>query len=169
MADRGFPGDLARPGPALAGVLWTLLSGLLFVGVTATVKHLGARIPAAEAAFLRYLMGLVFLLPLVRPLIRLRPGRATLALFGLRGMAHTLGVILWFFAMTRIQIAEVTAMGYLTPVYVTLGAALFLGEKLAAPRIAAVVIALIGALIILQPGVEVVSIGHVAMLGTTLF
>jgi drug/metabolite transporter (DMT)-like permease len=39
-------------------------------------------------------------------------------------------VILWFFAMTRIPLAEVTAMNYLVPVYVTLGAALFLGERL---------------------------------------
>ena len=48
--------------------------------------------------------------------------------------------------MTRIPIAEVTAMNYLSPVYVTLGAAIFFGERLAARRILAVGIALLGAL-----------------------
>ena len=47
-------------------------------------------------------------------------------LFAGRGVVHTAGVILWFFAMTQIPLAEVTAMNYLSPVYVTLGASLFL-------------------------------------------
>jgi drug/metabolite transporter (DMT)-like permease len=73
-------------------------------------------------------------------------------------------VILWFFAMTRIPLAEVTAMNYLSPVYVTIGAALFLGEKLAFRRILAVVAALVGAAIILRPGFRELSLGHLAML-----
>jgi len=85
-------------------------------------------------------------------------------LFGLRGFCHALGVILWFYAMTRIPIAEVTAMNYLAPIYVTLGAAVFLGEKLAARRIAAVCLGLMGAAIILRPGFREVSLGHLAML-----
>jgi drug/metabolite transporter (DMT)-like permease len=77
-------------------------------------------------------------------------------------------VVLWFYAMTRIPLAEVTAMNYMTPVYVTLGAALFLGEKLAFRRLAAILVALIGVLIILRPGFREVSSGHLAMLGTAL-
>jgi drug/metabolite transporter (DMT)-like permease len=55
-------------------------------------------------------------------------------------------------------------MNYLAPVYVTIGAALFLGEKLAARRIAAIGVALLGAAIILRPGFREVSPGHLAML-----
>ena len=65
-------------------------------------------------------------------------------LFSLRGAAHSIGVIAWFYAMTKITIAEVTAMNYLVPVYVTLGAALFLGETLAMRRLAAIMAAFIG-------------------------
>ncbi len=86
-----------------------------------------------------------------------------LLFFG-RGMFHGLGVMLWFFAMTRIPIAEVTALNYLSPVYVTIGAALFLGERLALRRVMAVVAALIGALIILRPGFRDINSGHVSML-----
>lgn len=72
--------------------------------------------------------------------------------------------MLWFYAMVRIPIAEVTAMNYLAPIYVTIGAAIFLGERLAARRILAVVMGLAGAAIILRPGFREVSDGHIAML-----
>ena len=145
------------------------VTGLLFVAVTALVKYNGTRIPAAESAFLRYSMGLVFLLPMINAM---RQSQLTIRqhkLFWLRGIAHTGGVSLWFYAMARIPIADVTAMNYLTPIYVTLGAALFLGEKLALRRILAVVAALVGALIILRPGFREVGMGHVAMLFAAVF
>ena len=50
-----------------------------------------------------------------------------------------------------------------------LGAALFLGEKLALRRIMAVLVAFLGALIILRPGLREVSSGHLAMIGTAIF
>ena len=160
--------DPAASNP-VKGVFWMLVTGILFVGVTAIVKLLGTRIPAPEAAFLRYALGLVFLLPMIRAMMRAELSRTQLALFSWRGLAHTGGVSLWFFAMTRIPIADVTAMNYLSPIYVTLGAALFLGEKLAFRRILAVVVALIGGLIILRPGFREVGAGHLAMLIAAFF
>jgi len=155
----------ARPG---WGVFWMVLTGLQFVGVTALVKILGTRIPAPEAAFLRYVLGLVFLIPMLGTLARLKLDRGTWALFGLRGVAHSMGVGLWFYAMARIPIADVTAMNYLSPIYVTLGAALFLGEKLALRRVMAILVALLGALIILRPGFRELGPGHFAMLFTAI-
>ena len=146
-----------------------IATGLCFVAVTALVKLLAGRVPAAEAAFLRYLMGLVFLIPMWRELKAARLSRRQWGLFGFRGVVHTLGVILWFFAMTRIPIAEVTAMNYLNPVYVTVLAVFVLGETLAARRILAIVAALIGAVLILRPGFRELDLGHIAMLGTALF
>jgi len=154
----------ARP---ISGILWMLLTGLLFVAVTAIVKHVGSALPPAEAVFLRYFLGLVFLLPMIRPIMRARLDRKSMMLFAVRGFVHALGVILWFYAMALIPLAEVTAMGYLTPIYVTLGAAFFLGEKLAFRRIIAVLAAVLGALIILRPGFRELSGGHVAMLGVS--
>jgi drug/metabolite transporter (DMT)-like permease len=141
-----------------------LLTGVCFVAVTALVKVLGQRIPAPEAAFLRYLLGMVFLLPMLGALRRTRFTRHLHLLFFGRGMLHAIGVMLWFFAMTRIPIAEVTALNYLSPVYVTIGAALFLGERLALRRVMAVAAALIGAVIILRPGFRDINSGHMAML-----
>jgi drug/metabolite transporter (DMT)-like permease len=154
----------ALPHRPVQGIFWMLVTGVCFIAVTALVKYMGPRLPAAEAAFLRYAMGLVFLLPAIGSLRAAGLSRRQWGLFSLRGFFHSLGVILWFFAMTRIPIAEVTAMNYLAPIYVTLGAAVFLGEKLAARRIAAVCMGLLGAAIILRPGFREVSMGHLAML-----
>ena len=165
MADTAAPAA-ARP---VAGILWMLLTGASFVAVTAIVKHVGSDLPAAQSAFLRYALGLPFLLPMIRPILEARMSRRQVTLFGWRGAAHTLGVMCWFYAMTQITIAEVTAMNYLNPVYVTLGAALFLGERLAARRILAVLAALLGAMIILRPGFRELSPGHLAMLATAVF
>ena len=54
-----------------------------------------------------------------------------LFIYILRGFAHGGGVILWFYVMSRIPIAEVTAISYTGPIYISIGAALFFGEKAA--------------------------------------
>ena len=145
-----------------------VVTGLLFVGVTALVKYLGTDIPAPQAAFIRYALGLVFLLPMIRPILRADLSAKQWGLFAARGLAHSIGVALWFFAMARIPIADVTAMNYLAPIYVTIGAALFLGERLALRRVLAVVVALVGALIILRPGFREIGSGHFAMLAAAV-
>jgi drug/metabolite transporter (DMT)-like permease len=152
----------------VTGVIWMVLTGLNFVAVTAIVKHIGNEVPAAQSAFLRYFLGLVFLIPMIRPILAAHLTKRQLKLFAARGVVHTVAVILWFFAMSRIPIADVTAMNYLSPVYVTLGAALVLKEALPPRRLAAVIIALVGAIVILRPGFREIDQGHIAMLGTAL-
>lgn len=152
------------PHRPVTAIFWMLVTGVCFIAVTAIVKYTGPRMPPAQMAFLRYAMGLIFLLPALGALKDAHLTTRQWGLFGMRGFFHGLGVILWFYAMVRIPIADVTAMNYLAPVYVTIGAALFLGEHLAFRRIAAVIMALVGAAIILRPGFREVSTGHLAML-----
>ncbi|GGG65870.1 peptide ABC transporter permease [Salipiger pallidus] len=151
------------------GILWMVVTGLCFVGVTALVKVLGGRVPAAQSAFLRFALGLVFLLPMWRDLLGLRLTRRQWVLTGVRGVSQTLGVMCWFYAMTRIPLAEVTAMNYLTPIYVSILAVVVLRERMAIRRILAIVVALGGALLILRPGFRELDTGHFAMLVTAFF
>lgn len=158
----------ARQG-TIRGIGWMVLTGVLFVFVIGIVRHLGTDLPAVEAAFLRYAIGLVMISPaLVRMLTRV-PSGDVMVLYVSRGLVHAGAVFLWFFAMARIPIAEVTAIGYTAPIFVTIGAAIFLGEKLYFRRIAAVVIGFLGTLIILRPGFETVNIGQLAQLGAAPF
>lgn len=149
----------------LEGIGWMILTGLIFVCVTGIVRHLGSDIPAVEAAFIRYVIGLFLILPFMLRALRRRPMQNRLTIFAARGLVHGFGVMLWFYAMARIPIAEVTAIGYTAPIFVTIGAAVFLKERLHLRRIASVAVGLLGALIILRPGFETISLGQLAQLG----
>ena len=150
----------------LRGIGWMVVTTIMFVAVTGIVRHLGSSLPAAEAAFIRYVIGCIILLPSFWRLYRSPPSRDVMKIFTFRGLAHALGVTLWFYAMARIPIAEVVAIGYVTPIFITLGAAMFLGEKLRLRRIMGVLAGLFGAVIILRPGFNEISIGQIAQLGT---
>jgi len=141
-----------------------VVTGFFFVGVTGIVRHLGSDMNPIQGAFIRYLIGALMMLPLL-----LRVGRHELksARYGLhisRGLVHGIAVMLWFFAMARIPIAEVTALGYIAPIFTTIGAALFFGETMHLRRIGAVVIGFVGMLVILRPGLHVINIGAWAQL-----
>lgn len=152
----------------LIGVFWMVVSGLNFVGVTAIVKFLGTDVPPAQSAFLRYLLGLVFIIPLLKEFFQTKFTKEEYVLFGIRGVFHTVGVICWFYAMTEITIAEVTSLNYLTPVFLSLAAILILGESITIRRMSAIFIALVGTLLILRPGFRELSPGHIAMMGTVV-
>jgi drug/metabolite transporter (DMT)-like permease len=152
----------------VVGIAWMLASGLSFVVVTGVVRYLGTDLPAVQSAFLRFAWGVVFLLPALMSLARTGIPAGLARAIVLRGAVHTAAVTLWFYAMARITMAEVTAIGYLNPVCVTLGAALLFGEKLAARRLIAIGVALIGALIVLRPGVRVIEPGHWAQLAAAV-
>ena len=154
---------------ALHGILWMLASGLSFVGVTGIVRSLGTEIPAVQSAFIRFAWGVLFLLPSLWGVLRAGIPLPILRLHLGRGVLHVAAVICWFYAMARIPVAEVTAIGYLNPVLLTLGTALFLGEKLAVRRLAAIGVALIGALIVLRPGLRELGDGHLAQVGAACF
>ena len=146
------------------GMFWIVASGLIFSCFMALVRWVGATMDPIQTSFLRYAFGLVFLLPFF---IRVRVAdlrAASWKLHLLRGLLHGVGIMLWFYAMSRIPLAEVTAIGFTAPVFATLGAALFLGERIRLPRITAVVVGLMGAMLIVRPGFAEVDPGVVAML-----
>ena len=143
--------------------------GLLFVAVTVLVRHLGSDMPAVEAAFIRYLVGVLLLLP---ALWRMRArffGSGRIRLYAVRGIVHGVAVMLWFFAMARIPLAEVTAIGFSTPVFTALGAILIFREQVRARRMIAIAAGFIGTLIILRPGFHSIEAGSLAQLVAAFF
>lgn len=147
------------------GIAWMFLAGLIFVIVTGSVRHLSATIHPIQLAFLRYAIALIFLAPVFWRGIRSyrnRPHRYGLHIA--RGLLQAVGVMLWFYAMANIPVAEVTALGFTAPIFATIGAALFLGEKLYMRRISAVLFGFAGAMVILQPGFKAIELGAIAQL-----
>jgi len=145
-----------------------VITTILFVGVTATVRYLEGDVPAPQAAFLRYAIGTLMLAPSLISLSKMKPDRPLLNKFILRGFVHSIGVTLWFYAMSVMPVAEVTAIGFLTYIFVSLGASIFLKEKLHKHRLSAILISFVGALIILRPGFKVIESGQLGMLIATM-
>ena len=160
------------PRPAdtpVQAILWMLASGLSFVGVTGIVRYLGTDLPAAQSAFVRFGWGVVFLAPTLVTMLRGGLPGLYLPLHLGRGLVHVAAVVCWFYAMARIPVAEVTAIGYLNPVLLTLGTVVFFGERLSLRRVLAIGVALIGALIVLRPGLREVTDGHLAQICAAVF
>jgi drug/metabolite transporter (DMT)-like permease len=147
------------------GIAWMFLAGLIFVFVTGAVRHLSSSIHPIQLAFLRYAIALIFLAPVFWREFRgyrNRPRRYGLHIA--RGLLQAMGVMLWFYAMSSIPVAEVTALGFTAPIFAAIGAALFLGEKLYLRRISALVLGFVGAMVILRPGFQAIEWGAIAQL-----
>ena len=56
--------EIGRP---WVGIGWMIVTGLLFVCVTGIVRYVGSDVPAAQAAFIRYIIGLALILPFMGP------------------------------------------------------------------------------------------------------
>ncbi len=144
---------------------------MLFVAVTVLVRLLGSDMPAVQAAFIRYLIGVVLVLPMLWRMrwrgFGLHGGG--LPLYVLRGLVHGAAVMLWFYAMARIPLSEVTAIGFSTPVFTALGAILIFRETVKARRAFAIAAGFVGTLVILRPGFNTIEAGSLAQLFAALF
>lgn len=136
---------------ALRALLWSGTAGLLFVVLNGFMRKLSLQLDPFQTQFLRYLMGLAVMLPLVfaggaasfRP--RSMGGQFT------RGAVHTLGLCLWFTAIPHITLADTTAIGFTTPIFIMLGAVLLFREPMRWERWAAAGIGFGGVLIVVAP------------------
>lgn len=74
-----------------------------------------------------------------------------------RSVFLLMGTSLFFLSLTKLGLAEATAIMDINPILITLGGALILGETFGPRRAFGVVAALVGALIIIRPGTDVFS------------
>jgi drug/metabolite transporter (DMT)-like permease len=145
------------------------LTSAFSFAVMGVFVRLASEVGVLERVVVRNLITLVITLVIVlrgsRPLLGQRRNRPFLLARSVLGIG---GVICYFYAIDHLLLADAAMLAKLSPFFVAIFAAVFLGERLAFRRIAAVVAALVGALVILRPGIREVSPGHVAMLFTAL-
>ena len=137
------------------GILVLLLAIFLFTLMDATAKYLGQYYPVPQVVWARYMGNFVVVAIYFRtsfvPSLRSRqPG-----LQFLRALTQLASASLFFTSLQYIGIAEATAIMDINPVLITLGAGLFLGEYIGWRRILGIIAALIGAMIIIRPGMGV--------------
>ena len=153
----------------LQAIFWMVVTTLLFAIVTGIVRYIGSDIPAPVAAFIRYIISTLFFIPLIVKMFILERKRSNKRVYWYRGLAHGFGVILWFFAMARIPVSEVTAIGYITPIFVSIAAFIFLKETFSISIIGALAICMIGMIIIIRPTTGGIATGQLSMIIATLF
>lgn len=141
-----------------------MLFALLNVFTLIPAQHLNPYV----MAFLRYFSGALFLLPVVWQLGLYRSLHTRrLGLHVSRGAIHTAGMMLWFVALPLTTLAEITALGFTGPIFVTIGAALFLSEDVRLRRWIAVFVGFAGAMIIIRPGFSELHLGVICILLST--
>ena len=152
----------------LRGILWSGLAGILFALLNVFTLIPAQHLNPYVMAFLRYLFGTLFLVPIVLRLgahRTMRTHRLPLHLF--RGCIHAGGMFLWFIGLPLTTLASITALGFTGPIFVTIGAALFLGEDVRLRRWIAVAVGFAGAMIIIRPGIGDLGLGAVVILIST--
>jgi drug/metabolite transporter (DMT)-like permease len=143
----------SRLDPTVRGLLWAMSAGFTFVVLNTVMRGLSLALDPFETQFLRYVFGLAVMLPLVARygLSAYRP--QNIGGQFIRGGVHTAGLCLWFIALPHITIADTTAIGFTGPIFIMLGAAWFLGERMRWERWVAALLGLGGVLIVVAPKV----------------
>ena len=150
------PAPATRDDPSRAA-LWMIASGVFFVAMTAIIRHLSATIDPLELVFFRNLFGLLVLLPWLarHGLGSLRTRR--IGLYLVRGVVGLVAMVTWFTAISMMNLADAVALSFTAPLFATIVAVFLLGEVVRARRWAAVLMGLVGAMVILRPGLVEVS------------
>ena len=132
------------------------------------VRHVCASVHPFEAAFFRTLFGVAFMMPwLLRSGVKALAtrrfgGHVMRAVFGLSAM------LCLFTALSLMPLAEVTALTFAAPLFATIGAALMLKERVRLRRWTATLLGFLGVMILLRPGMEVVSPAALVALGAAV-
>ena len=154
--------------PTSKGILLMLAAIALFTGMDAIAKGLVAEYPTLQVVWARYtgqtVLVALWLAPRLRHLLRTRYPKMQ----ALRSAFQFGATAFFFFSIGWIGLAEATAITDINPVLITLGAAVFLGEKLGPRRIIGVLVALCGAMIIIRPGSAVFSLTALLPLGCAI-
>lgn len=145
-------------------VLLMVASTLMFGSMAAAIRLASEQLHAFEIAFFRNFFGLVFALPL---LLRHGPGllrTSKLPLYFLRCLIGIVSMLAGFWAIVHLPLAQAISISYATPLFVTIGAVLVLGEVVRIRRWTAVVIGFIGVLVIVRPGADTFSVAALVAL-----
>ena len=140
-----------------------------FASMDATAKYLMKEIGPAQTIWARYTVQAVIVTVLILPKINVYGRTNYPKLQFLRSVALMMATTLFFFAFSRLGLAEASAIFNISPVIITLGAFLFLREQIGPRRLIGIIVSLLGALLIIRPGTGVFSIYALLPLGAAIF
>ena len=140
-----------------------------FASMDATAKYLMKEIGPAQTIWARYTVQALLVTVLILPKISIYGKTKYPKLQFVRSVALMMATTLFFFAFSRLGLAEASAIFNISPVLITLGAFLFLREQIGPRRVIGILVSLLGALIIIRPGSGVFTIYAILPLGAAIF
>lgn len=144
--------DLTEHKPIRAIAL-KLTAVFLFMVMAALIKAASDSVPPGQAVFFRSFFAIPVLLIWLWHRGQLRDGLVPSNLMGhvWRGLFGTTAMGLTFAGLGLLPLPEVTAIGYATPIFAVIFAAVFLGERIRIVRLSAVALGLVGVMIVIAP------------------
>jgi drug/metabolite transporter (DMT)-like permease len=153
------------------GILLMLMAVACFVVMDGLIKWLSATFPTMQVVFFRSLFALIPIAALVAHqggIARLKTKRP--GMHALRFVVGLGSMICFFHAFRVMPLADVIAIGFAAPLFVTALSVPLLGEKVGIRRWTAVVIGFVGVLVMVRPGLDLFEVGAgIALLGTVAY
>ena len=143
------------------GVFWMIVSCVAFASMWVLIRHASHDVHAFVIVFFRNAVGTLVLVPMMlrnKCLMRISRMRAN----SRRAVSGFIATTATFYAVSHAPMATALSINYTAPLFATVGAVLFLGEKIHARRVAALVIGFAGMLIVVRPGALPMTAGVLA-------
>ena len=146
------------PGP-IRGAIWLVASAFLLTAMAAAIRHLSSDVHTFIIAFFRTGLGIFFMMPW---LIRTRGSglkTSKTPYFAGRAVVTSIATIGYFYALSKIPLADAVAIMFTRPLYGANFAIVFLGELVGLRRWMALGVGFIGVLVMVRPGFEIFNLG----------
>jgi drug/metabolite transporter (DMT)-like permease len=159
-----FNRRLAAVPAGLRGMACMLGSSTTISAMNGIVTGLSASLHAFEITFFRQVLGAVFMAAVFLPRGLHVLHTRHFGLHILRAVLNVFAMATYFIALGLEPMANVVALALAAPLFASLGAILFLRERMTARRWMALGLGLVGSLVILRPGFQTISYGMVMIL-----
>jgi drug/metabolite transporter (DMT)-like permease len=143
------------------GIFWMIVSCIAFSSMWVLIRYASHDVHAFVIVFFRNFFGTLVLVPMMlrnKGLMKLNRVKANLRR-ATSGFIATSGT---FYAVSHAPMATALSINYTAPLFATVGAVLFLGEKIHFRRVAALIVGFAGMLIVVRPGALPMSPGVLA-------
>ena len=166
FSTRLFPSKLSV---TVEGALWMVTAAALFSVLNLLIRHASTELHPFQVTFFRNFFSLAFMLPWL-----MRAGLGGLrtrkwGLYSTRALTGLAAMLTWFYAISVMPLAEAVALNFTTPLFATVGAALFLGEVVRLRRWTATVVGFLGVLVIVRPDADAIDLMAVLVLVSACF
>jgi drug/metabolite transporter (DMT)-like permease len=150
--------------PNVQGALWLVSGGFIFTSTSAMIRLLSTQIESVQTAFFRAVISVILLLPMIAA-GRVKPWHSKrIAGHFWRTAMGTASMVLGFYAVSMLPLADATAIAFSQPLFSVVVAALIVGEKVRWRRWSATIIGFAGVLIMVRPGEGSLQLGALVAL-----